>query len=523
MGNNRRMSVPKRLLAFILSVLFVGVPTAAAPAPPNATPSELVLRVRQWRKAHERAVLAEFIDLLALPNVARDAPNIERNAEAIVAMLRRRGFAPELLRVPGAPPIVVAERRGSAAQRTVTYYAHYDGQPADAARWHGEPWTPVLRDRALEAGGRIVDWKDTRLALDPEGRVYARSAGDDKAAVIGLLAAWDALTALGEAPRSNVRFLFEGEEEAGSPHLAAFLKAHKDRLLTDAWLICDGPVFQNRDPMVAFGARGVIGLDLTVFGPNHGLHSGHFGNWAPNPIAHLTKLIASMVDSDGRILIDGFGDRVRPLSERERAALAAIPVIEPALRRELGLAAAGTAMRSLPASVQAPALNLRGIAGGHVGQEAQNTVPPTATASIDFRLVPDQTLEEVRRAVEPHIERQGFHIVREVPDEAARLASPRPIHVQWGSGYPASRTGMDEPFARDVVSILEKGRGQPLVKLPMLGGSVPMQVFRGEAGTPAIIVPIANHDDNQHTADENLRLQNLWDGIETYAVLLAGL
>ena len=513
-------------LASTAFALLGSLATAALAAAP-AAPPDLARKVRAWRQAHEPAILREFVDLLALPNIASDTPAIEKNAAAIVELLRRRGLAPELLRVEGAPPVVLAELRSPRPHaRTVTFYAHYDGQPTDPAQWHGAPWRPVLRDRALEEGGKEIDWAAPGARLDPEARLYARSAGDDKAPIIGLLAALDALRALKVAPSANLKLVFEGEEEAGSPHLAAYLERYADRLKTDGWILCDGPVFQNRQPLVVFGARGVTGAELTVYGPNHGLHSGHYGNWAPNPIVVLSHLIDSMRDADGRILIDGFYDSVKPLGERERAAIAAAPPIDDLLRHEFGLAATEGHGARLLDRLALPALNLRGFVGGHVGASASNTIPTEARASIDFRLVPDLTPDEVRRKVEAHLERQGFTIVREAPEAATRLAHPRLVKVEWEAGYPAGRTSMDDRFARDVVDALERLHGKDLVKIPMLGGSIPIYLFQGAARTPptpVVIVPIANHDDNQHAADENLRLRNLWDGIDTYAALLTGL
>ena len=516
---------PANLCSALLSLSLVLARGAAATGV-SVTPGadDLATRVRAWRVAHEAEVLRELVDLLALPNVAEDEPNIEKNARAIAELLRRRGLEPELLRTAGAPPVVFAELRAPAAgARAVTFYAHYDGQPVDPAQWHSPPWQPVLRDGPLAAGGRVIEPPAPGARLPQEARIYARSAGDDKAAVVGLLAALDALRALGIAPTANLKLFFEGEEEAGSPHLAKLLAEHAARLETDGWILCDGPVYQNRQPLLVFGARGVTGVELTVYGANRGLHSGHYGNWAPNPIVVLANLLSSMRHDDGRILIDGFYDSVRPLGERERAAIAAAPQIEADLRRELGLAATEGGNARLLGRLQLPAMNLRGFVGGHVGDQATNSIPTEASASIDFRLVPDQTLEEVRRMVEAHLARQGFKIVRQAPEEATRLAYPCLVKVTWGAGYPAGHTPMDGPFATAVLGALERLHGRNLVVTPMLGGSIPIHVFQGAARTPVVIVPIANHDDNQHVADENLRLQNLWDGIETYAALFAGL
>jgi acetylornithine deacetylase/succinyl-diaminopimelate desuccinylase-like protein len=488
---------------------------------------ELRDRVRAWREAHEIEILSELRDFLSIPNVASDAANIGRNAEKILAMFRKRGLEARLLRVPNAPPAVFVELPAPGAARTITFYAHYDGQPVDAKQWKGSPWTPVLRGGRLEDGASEILWPPGK-PLDGEWRLYARSASDDKAPIVGFLAALDALRSAGVAPRVNLKFLFEGEEEAGSPHLGEILKIHSDVLRTDAWVLCDGPVHQSWRPQVFFGARGTTDLEVTVYGPNHGLHSGHYGNWAVNPISRLAHLLDSMRDETGKIRIAGYEDDVRPLSSAEREALAAVPRVDEELRKEFGLGGVEGDGASLVELVQRPAVNFRGFFSGSVGAAASNTINPEASASIDFRLVPDQTLERVRDLVERHVRAQGYFIVHEAPDDAMRLAHPKVARLEWGGGYPAARTSIDLPVSREILRIADEQAGSPVVRMPMLGGSIPIYLFRGTsdprgAGTPVVGVPIANHDNNQHAANENLRLRNLWDGIELYAALFARL
>ncbi|HUR83512.1 MAG TPA: M20/M25/M40 family metallo-hydrolase [Thermoanaerobaculia bacterium] len=453
-------------------------------------------QVRAWRVAHEQAILDELRAFLAIPNIASDTPNIERNASALAEMLRRRGVEPKLLRVEGAPPVVFGEIRTKDAKETLVLYAHYDGQPVDPAKWDSDPFTPAMRG----------------------DRLYARSASDDKAPIIAMLAALDALRASKIPLRINVKFIFEGEEEAGSPHLGAILERHHD-LVKDAqlWIIADGPEHQSGRAQLYFGVRGVLGLELTTYGPGRPLHSGHYGNWAPNPITTLANLIASMRDDDGRILIDDFYDDVRPLTEAERNALKDVPPVDEALRRELDL---GRTEGDAPVAerITQPALNLRGIRGGNVGAQSANVISTEAMASIDFRLVPDQTPESVREKVERHLSRRGFYIVHETPDAGTRRAHANVIKVEWESGYPASRVALDHPLANKVAQRIEAASGTKLIRLPTLGGSVPLS----KLGAPALGVPTVNYDNNQHGANENLRLQNLWNAIETFAAILAG-
>src|ERR1043166_7128792 len=265
-----------------------------------ASPAGLVAETHNWRLSHEAEILAEFVELLSIPNLASDAPNIQRNADAIRAMCEKRGLTAKLLTLEGAPPVVVAELTAPNAKRTVTFYAHYDGQPVDPSQWKGEPWKPVMRDDA----GKDVDWRTAQF-IDPKWRLFARSSGDDKGAIVAMLAALDALRGLGVKPGINLRFFFEGEEEAGSPHLAEYVKKYPEVSRPDAWVFCDGPVHQSRRMELVFGARGTIGLELTVYGPIKALHDGHYGNWVPNPVVRLTHLIDSMRDENGRVFFKG--------------------------------------------------------------------------------------------------------------------------------------------------------------------------------------------------------------------------
>ncbi len=514
------------LLAMLLAPVARHLEAAPEPAvkPAEAGPvamSPVTARVRSYRAAHEVEIVRELAGLLSRPNVSSDTENIEKSAAAVASLLEKRGIHPELLRVPGAPPVVYGELSTPGARRTVVLYAHYDGQPVVPAEWKGDPWSPVLRDAPLESGGREMSLENLRAPIPPEWRLYGRSASDDKAPVVGLLTAVDALRAAGIRPAANLKFFFEGEEEAGSPHLAEVLDRYREKLKADLWILFDGPVHQSRRMQVFFGARGVTDVSITLYGPTRRLHSGHYGNWAPNPTAQIANLIASMRDPEGRITIPGFSDAVKPLGELERRALAAAPDVDEALKEELGIGRPEGNGESLLESIQRPALNVHGISGGETGARSTNSIPTEATVAIDFRLVPDLTPESVRIAVENHIRAKGFSIVRENPDAAARHGNARLAKVVWGSGYPASRTPMDLPASRALVRVVEEAVGGPIVALPMLGGSIPMYVFREKLGASTIGVPIANHDNNQHASNENLRLQNLWDGIEIYAGILA--
>jgi acetylornithine deacetylase/succinyl-diaminopimelate desuccinylase-like protein len=488
----------------------------AAAALLAATPALAQSQTESWRAANEKRIVTLFDKLLRIDSVAASPEGLRRTGAFLKAELEARGFTAELLSEGGSAPLVLGEYKVKGAKRTVVFYAHYDGQPVTPSQWATPPFEPVMRSGMLPAP--TIDWQAADK-LDPEWRLYGRGASDDKGAIIAFLAAFDALKAAKTSPKINLKVAWEGEEEAGSGHLPAILAAHKAKFAADLWLIGDGPVHQSRRPSLFFGARGVMSLDVTLYGPTRALHDGHYGNWVPNPAAMAAELVASMRAPDGSIRIPGFMDDVRAVTDAERAAIAALPPVEDAMRQELGFAASEQGDR-LFAAVMRPALNIRGISGGQVGDAATNAIPTQAQISIDFRLVPGQEPARVRERVEAFLKAQGWTLAADAPDQATRLAHPRIVRLQWENGYRALRTDMSTPLAR---AAIRAAGGDKLAVVPMLGGSVPIYMIDEALGAPIIGLPIANHDNNQHAANENLRLKNLWDGIETYAAMMTRL
>ncbi len=478
-------------------------------------------QVSQWRQAHEQQIVDQFAELLGIPNVAADKANIRKNAEYISQLLTDVGMSTELLEVEGGNPVVFGERNVPGATKTIMIYVHYDGQPVNPDNWDSDPWTPVMRTDMVENSGEQVPMM---VPFDPNWRIFARSAGDDKAPVVALQSALLALADAGIEPTVNLKVFMEGEEEAGSPNLRRMLEKHKDKLAADLWLFCDGPAHQSRRWQLVYGVRGSYGFNLTVYGPNRPLHSGHYGNWAPNPIMLLTDLIGSMRASNGDILVDGYSDQVTPLSAGELAAIAASPKTDEMLTTDLGIGKPETT-DPLGLAITRPAMNLRGIHGGDVGAKARNVIQPSASASIGLRLVPAQTPEYLRSVIEKHITAQGFHIIHDEPTADQRSEHKRLARIDWSSagGYPAYRAAFDHPLAIEISAILDKLSDRTLIQTPTMGGSLPLYVVEDVLDVPILILPIANHDNNQHGANENLRLQNLWDAIEIYAAVLTGL
>jgi acetylornithine deacetylase/succinyl-diaminopimelate desuccinylase-like protein len=496
------------LLAFLL-----------LPAVTAAQTNPAAQSARLWRQQHERAIVNELVTLLAVPNVSSDKANIERNAELVAKMIQGRGLAAKLVSVPGGNPVVVAQIRTPGATRTIGLYAHYDGQPLDPKEWASPPFEPTLRTRPLENGGTPVPLPTTGSPFDPESRLYARGAGDDKTPIVAMLTALDAIRAAGLRMKSNVTLAFEGEEEMGSPNLEKTIAANKDLFAADVWLICDGPVYQTRQQSVIFGARGVATFAVTVYGPRTELHSGHYGNWAPNPALELARLLTSMKDEKGHVRIPGFYDQVVPLTALERRAIDAAPSVDAQLMRDFWLGATDEAPKPLYDLLTRPSLNIRGMASSRVGAQASNVIPSTAVATLDIRLVKAMDIMRTQQLVRDYIRGQGFYVTDREPTADERRMHPKVASVVFNAATEARRTSMDLPISQEVIRVVESARG-PSVTLPTMGAAVPLEAFERPLGATTIIVPIANHDDNQHTFNENLRIQNLWDGIELMAALL---
>ena len=488
--------------SLLAAALFTAVTAAAQtePLPPAPKIAQAYTAPR-----HDQ-LTGQFEEFLRLPNVAVDPAGLRRNAAYLLDQLRAHGIPATLLAAPelpeSVPPVVYGELKVPDATRTIVFYAHYDGQPVVASDWATPPFTPTLKE------------------VDGEARIYARSAGDDKAAIFAQLTALTALQAAHFPLKANLRFIWEGEEEAGSPHLEQILDAHRSLITGDIWLVCDGPIDQTRKQVILFGARGDAHIELTVYGPAHPLHSGHYGNWAPNPAMMLAQLLGGMKDADGHVLIPHFYEGIAPLGTLEQKALADAPVNDEMLRKEFALGRSMGGGEHLLALLNQPSLEVTGITAGKTGEQATNSIGSTATASIDLRLVVGEQARTQQQRVVDFVQSQGYFVTTAEPTVEERRSHPRVARMVLDEGEEPLRTPMNLPIAQEVVRAVESARGA-VILLPTSGGTVPLNAMERASGSPTLSIPIANHDDNQHAANENLRMQNLWDGIETMAALMA--
>ncbi len=489
----------------------------------SAQPSKVKQYVFDQKNQHRW--LQQYSELLAIPNVLGDSVNIQRNANWIKDFLTKAGVKSQLLQSGkvGSAPIVYGEVITPGATTTVAFYAHYDGQPVNPKQWGQDlsPFTPVLLSDRLDKGGKIVSFPTEKEVINPQWRLYARGSSDDKAGVFAIMAAYEAIMASGLKPTVNIKFFFEGEEEAGSINLAEIFKKYKNLLKADQWIICDGPRHISGKKQVVFGVRGDANVDLKVFGAKRPLHSGNYGNWAPNPAMRLVQLLATMKDKSGTVTIKGFYDDVTPLTETEKKALSAIPSVDEMLKKDLMVAQPDGGGKSMTELLTIPTLNINGIQSANVGNMAANVIPTEAVAVLDLRLVLGNDIDRQVKKVVDHIRSEGYMVIDHEPTDEERMQYPLLAKVvKRGSGYNAQRTPMDLPLAQKAIKAVETTIDYDAIRVPSLGGSLPLYLYEQLLQTKPITIPIVNYDNNQHAENENVILQYLWEGIETMAAVM---
>jgi len=484
-------------------------------AEPPATPSpEQTMRAAQ-------ASFPEYLELLSLPNDAVVPADVQRNAQWLEAAFRKRGFTTRQLPNAGKP-LVYAELASQPAQaRTVLFYMHFDGQPVLPEQWaQKSPWQPVVKQRNAAGKWDVIDTARLQAApLDPELRVFGRSSSDDKGPIMMFLAAFDALKAAGMEPRVRVKVLLDSEEEKGSPTIGQVVRQNKDLLKADVLLIHDGPMHASNRSTLIFGNRGNTIVSLTVYGPKSPLHSGHYGNFVPNPAQRLASLLASMKDDDGRVTIAGYYERIK-LSESEKRILATVPDDESAIRTRVGVARTEKVGSNYQEALQYPSLNIRGMQSAAIGDKGANIVPQQATAELDLRTTPETPPDYLVHLIEEHVRSRGYYLAQGAPTDAERAQHDKIASIVVGRGSQAAYTRMDSAQGAWAYAALKDASGGEPVRIRMMGGSVPTDKLVEELGAPFLIVPLVNSDNNQHSYDENLRVGHYVNGVRTLATLL---
>ncbi len=475
--------------------------------------------------AAARKNFGEYLELLAIENIPDRPEDMRRNAAVLERAFQKRGFSSRMLQNPAGRPLVFAQLDAAVpGARTILFYIHFDGQPVIPEEWaQKSPFQPLVKKRDLDGRWREVSREQLLTKeLDPELRVFARSASDDKAPILMFLTAMDALAAERKAPSVRIKVILDSEEEISSPSLPGVIAGGGRLFEADALVILDGPLHASGRPTLVFGNRGLTQATLTVHGPKSPLHSGHFGNYAPNPAMRRASLLASMKGDDGRILIPGYYDGVK-LTAEDHTVLANTSDDEVALLKRVGIARPEKVAGSYQEALQYPSLNVRGMASGAVGPKAANIVPAEAVAELDLRTTPETDGRRLIELIRRHLEGQGYHLVEGAPTDADRARYDKLATLKQGPVQAAARMPMDSSVGRWAVAALKAvapdAAGEP-VRIRMMGGTVPTDVLVDALRLPFVLVPTVNPDNNQHSHDENLRIGNFVSGARTIRSLL---
>jgi acetylornithine deacetylase/succinyl-diaminopimelate desuccinylase-like protein len=493
-------------LAVLAGLSWAGA-AAAAPAPDPT-------------RAAASAMLPEFVEFLSLPNVTRrTTAEIRKNADWAEAAFKRHGWTAKQLE-DGETPMVFAEWPGSSpARKTILFYAHMDGQAVKDSEWQQpSPFTPTLKAKQPDGSWKAIPLEGLYgPSPDPEWRLFARSASDDKGPIVMLIAAMDAMKAAKKTPAINIKVILDSHEEGGPPTLVDVVKRNAELLKADAILMMDGPMHESNKPTVVFGHRSGAGFTLTVYGARTELHSGHYGNYAPNPVYGLAEILNSFKDKDGRVVIPGFYDGV-DLS-KIAPVLAAVPDDEPALRKRLGIARNDKVGKNYQEALNYPSLNITAMGAADLNAR-RSIIPATAVAAVEIRTVPATPGARQVALVRKWIEGLGYHVLDRDPTDEERDRYPKLAKMEGGGGGGKPLyTPLDAPVGDWAYRALRGAFGEDPVRIAMMGGTVPTAPLIEGLNAPVLLVPLVNSDNNQHAANENLRLANYFQGVKTYYAL----
>lgn len=488
--------------------------TVAEERPEKVSPGQL----RTMASSQALPAILFYREFLALPNDANHPDQIAALNEWVMRAFDERGFESRLLPTAGSSS-VYAERLSENATQTVLVYLQADGQPVDPAAWEqASPYDAVLKARNPDDDSwETVSWDLTHIRLNPDWRIFARSAADSKGPMTQFLFAVELLSQVKPDLGYNLKVLIDTEEELGSPNLADAVRAHSELLAADMLLIFDGPPHASNKPTVSLGARGIATVTLTAYGPKVAQHSGHYGNFMPNPALALAQILASMKDQDGVVTIDGFYDGVE-LDEATREVLAAVPDDEDEILASVGLIRSDNVAETLQQAIQYPSLNIRGLSAGWTGTASRTIIPPEAVAEIDIRLVMESDPGRLIGLVRDHVAGLGYTVLDHAPSDDERLAHERIVSMTHSVSYGAFRSDPDSAPARMARAGMRHLYGEEPILIRTMGGSIPIAPIIEALGVPAASVPTVNIDNNQHSPNENLRVGNFIEGI---AILMA--
>jgi acetylornithine deacetylase/succinyl-diaminopimelate desuccinylase-like protein len=443
--------------------------------------------------AGQPAALADLARLCAIPSVSAKGEALEPCAELVASLMRTAGLEPRLMATPGGPPVVFAEARCADPEApTVLFYNHYDVQPAEPLDlWTSDPFTLCIRDE----------------------KAFARGAGDDKGHIVSRLLALEAVRKAGGGVLPfHVKFLVEGEEEVGSPHLGVFVERNRDLLRADACIWEEGGENEQGSPTLYCGMRGIAYFELSVQTISRDAHSGVGGSLLPNAAWRLVWALATLKDSDERILLPGHYDSAHPASLRDLELLGSLPDNETFFRDQFAVPMGGflggpqtTGLEWQRRAVFEPTLTLCGLDAGWQGPGAKTVLPSRASCKMDFRLVPDQDPDAVHRSLREHLDARGF----------------ADVEVRYLGGQRPARVDPDHPLVKLAAETAADVYGKAAVVVPIIGGSGPMWWFSGFLGMPVTSPGIEYPGARAHAPDEHIRLADFTRGTRHLARLLA--
>lgn len=487
-------------------MLLLGLTRAAGAEP---LPVEVIGQLTQ---DNVRPAISLYREFLSLPNDANYPDDILAMVDWMDSEFSNRGFDTERLVTDGSP-LLFAQRLVGDAAPTVLVYLQSDGQPVDPSAWFQEdPYTPVLKERDASGAWQRIPWQLLESTYNPDWRVFARSAADSKGPMTQFLVAMDLLAEAGFEFDYNLKVIIDTEEEMGSPNLPPAVIANRELLAADLLLIFDGPPHPSNEPTVGFGARGIVTVTLTTYGPKVPQHSGHYGNFVPNPAFHMSRILATMKSADGRVLLPGFYDGVE-ISDEVREVLEAVPDDEEKILADMELIKPDAVGATLQEAIQFPSLNIRGLSSGWVGKETRTIIPATAVAEIDIRLVKESDHLYLLDLVRTHIEELGYDVLDHVPSTEERMSLQRIVTFTHEFNYSAYRSDMNASAGRMARAGMRHLYGAEPILIRTSGGSVPIAPFVETLDIPAAKVPTVNIDNNQHSPNENLRLGSFIEGI----------
>jgi len=465
----------------------------------------------------------EFRKFLSLKNDANKKDELEPLIQWGIDSFENYGFKVERLETPELP-LLLASRIISKTAKTILIYLQFDGQPVDNSKWNQEnPYKAQLKIYDGE-DYKPVDWSiletiTTKNINDSDIRIFARSTSDAKGPVMMLLNAFKIMNRMDRKLNYNLKIIMDFEEELGSPNLTNAVKKYSDKLTSDALLIYDGPEHPSNLPTLEFGARGISQITLTSYGPIVPQHSGHFGNYAPNPVFRMSEILNSMKDKNGRVIINSFYDGI-DIDEKTLKILKQVPDDELKMKDKMQFMTSDDVASSYQESIQYPSLNVRGIQSGWVGDEVRTIIPSECIAEIDVRLVLESDGNRLINLIKNHIENLGYVVLDRKPTKEERLKNNKIITMNSSISYDAYRTEIDSFIGEWLITSLKKTFNVEPVKIRTSGGSVPISPFVKILGIPAVSVPTVNKDNNQHSPNENIKISNYISGIQAYLGIL---